>query len=144
MQNNETAPAEALQVILKAAVHTALRPFVHLLVRNGVDYVSFEDETRQVCVRVALKEVQQEHPGASLPRSVGVTAPDRRALSRLALLTKLDATEDPYDHLRSRAITLAMDAAKDIDSDAKGQQPAPDSGSRHGLARKVGRRCRTT
>jgi hypothetical protein len=82
---------------LNWAIRTVLRPFVRILLRNGVPYRAFAEHAKKAYVDVAMEELEGDKRKPSLSRASVVTGLTRKEVSRLA-----QAPDDPDPGLAER------------------------------------------
>ncbi len=118
-----TARSDKFQATLKAAVGKILRPLVGILIRNGVDCVSFEEEVRRTYVAVALDEFSLEGRKPTASRAATITGLSRKEVARLQKLQQ--QTEEPSLMSHNRAATVVAGWVRDPDFQNGLAQPRP-------------------
>lgn len=79
-----STPAEQnLSTTLRRAIRRVLRPLVRVLLRNGVDCVSFEEEVRRAYVDVAMNDFTLEGGKRTISRAATITGLSRKEVARL-------------------------------------------------------------
>ncbi len=120
-----TSSTDKLHVILRAAVHKVLRPLVRLLIRNGVDCGSFEEEVRRAYVSVAMTDFSLDNRKPSISRAATLTGLSRKEVSRLAALSSRDEAEEAFERGQNRAASVVAGWVRDTDFQDGRQQPRP-------------------
>lgn len=119
---NETA-TEKLQTTLKAAVHKILHPLIRILIRNGVDCVSFEEEVRRAYVTVALRDFSLKGRKPSVSRTATITGLSRKEVARLQKATQEPDTDSLAAHNRAAAVVAGW--VRDPDFQDGHAEPRP-------------------
>lgn len=119
-----TSSPETLRATLRAAVQKVLRPLVRLLIRNGIDCASFEQEVRRAYVRVAMRDFALGSRKPSISRAATLTGLSRKEVSRL-----LSAAADDLDAkamgAQNRAASVVSGWVRDTDFQDGTTQPRP-------------------
>ena len=97
-------PDNKLQTTLKAAVHKILYPLIRILIRNGVDCVSFEEEVRRTYVAVAMRECSLQGRKPSVSRAATITGLSRKEVARLQKAGQEPETDSLAAHNRAAAV----------------------------------------
>jgi hypothetical protein len=74
---------QTIHATLQRAVRRVLQPLVRILIRNGVDCPSFEQEVRRSYVRVAMHEFGLEGRRPTISRTATLTGLSRKEVARL-------------------------------------------------------------
>ncbi len=125
MQDIVTTSAESLQATLRAAVHKVLRPLVRLLIRNGVDCASFEEEVRCIYVRVAMSDFALGNRKPSVSRAATLTGLSRKEVSRLLSLPRDTDLEAAPMGAQNRAASVVSGWVRDTEFQDGTTQPRP-------------------
>ena len=75
--------ANRVQSALRAAVRRILRPLVRVLLRNGIDCGTFEEEVRRAYVSVAMQDFPLEGRRPTVSRAATLTGLSRKEVARL-------------------------------------------------------------
>lgn len=112
-----------LQATLRANLRKVLRPLVRILLRNGVDCGSFEEEVRQVYARLAMTEFALEGRKPTVSRAATLTGLSRKEVARLLQQAEQSETAEPVS--QNRAASVVAGWVRDPDfQDGRGE-PRP-------------------
>lgn len=118
-----TPAQQTLSTTLRRAVRRVLRPLVRILLRNGVDCGSFEEEVRRAYVDVAMNDFTLAGAKSTISRAATLTGLSRKEVARLHR-----QPQDPGDATimgQNRAATVIAGWVRDADfQDGRGE-PRP-------------------
>ncbi len=120
-----TKSSPSLQATLRAAVHKVLRPLTRLLIRNGVDCASFEEEVRRVYVEVAMSDFALGSRKPSVSRAATLTGLSRKEVSRLLTPLSDEAIEASPLGANNRAAAVVSGWVRDAEFQDGTTQPRP-------------------
>lgn len=92
------------QSTLRTAVRRILRPLVRVLLRNGIDCGTFEEEVRRAYVGVAMQDFPLEGRRPTVSRAATLTGLSRKEVARLLELPETAATDQVPAHNRAAAV----------------------------------------
>lgn len=119
-----TNSSDTLQNTLRVAVHKVLRPLVRLLIRNGVDCSSFEEEVRRTYASVAMSDFALGNRKPSVSRAATLTGLSRKEVSRLLSLRDT-GPEAAAMGAQNRAASVVSGWVRDTDFQDGTTQPRP-------------------
>lgn len=112
-----------LQAALRANLRQVLRPLVRILLRNGVDCGSFEEEVRHVYARLAMTEFSLEGRKPTVSRAATITGLSRKEVARLLQQAEQPGAPEPVS--QNRAASVVAGWVRDPDfQDGRGE-PRP-------------------
>lgn len=118
-----TPEQQNLSATLRRAVRRVLRPLVRILLRNGVDCGSFEEEVRRAYVDVAMNDFTLAGGRTTISRAATITGLSRKEVARLHK-QPVDAGPDTVMG-QNRAATVIAGWVRDTDfQDGRGE-PRP-------------------
>lgn len=98
--------SEKLNNAIKVAIHRILQPLVKILLRNGIDCPSFEEEVRRVYVEVALKKFTLKRRKPSVSRAATLTGLSRKEVARLVQVIE-EIEDKPLEPFNRAAAVVA-------------------------------------
>lgn len=113
-----------LESTLRRALRQVLRPLVRVLLRNGVDCHSVEEELRRAFVHVAMNELAPPGRKPTMSRAATITGLSRKEVARL-LVDDADGSDAPSLMGQNRAATVIAGWVRDVDFQDGSGEPRP-------------------